>query len=329
MNEKPFAALRRFGFTLVELLVVIAIIGILIALLLPAIQAAREAARRAQCSNNLRQIGIAMQNYHGALGQFPWGSGYSTSTHGTWCIFILPYSEQAYHYKLFNLKLPMNDSKNHIAVTTPISMFICPTDPEAKNPIMKNRCTEDNNPDTTMATWYLGSMGPTQAGAGGCPFCSSPKSSASDPDSFCCQGWNLGTISPAGNGVGMFMRYPRGIKIKEVRDGLSNTFLAGETLPSHSIHAVAFGENIPIAPTNIPINTMEGKDEIPDHAHQVFARVQGFKSLHRQGANFLMGDASVHFVSEFIDYKLYNALGTRAGAGKFGEQNAAGLSMNE
>ena len=82
----------RTGFTLVELLVVIAIIGVLVALLLPAVQAAREAARRAECSNNLKQIGLGMQNYHGALGYFPPGAMMAEGS--SWSIFILPYMEQ-------------------------------------------------------------------------------------------------------------------------------------------------------------------------------------------------------------------------------------------
>src|SRR4051812_38797467 len=98
--------MRRRGFTLIELLVVIAIIAVLIGLLLPAVQAAREAARRAQCVNNLKQIGLAMHNYHDTVGSFPPGgiSGDATFGHWTggwwpWSVFILPQIEQA---PLFN-----------------------------------------------------------------------------------------------------------------------------------------------------------------------------------------------------------------------------------
>ncbi|WP_165069338.1 DUF1559 family PulG-like putative transporter [Paludisphaera rhizosphaerae] len=90
----------RSGFTLIELLVVIAIIAVLIALLLPAVQAAREAARRAQCVNNLKQIGIAMHNYHDVVGTFP--PGHRSSVCGTWQTFILPYIEGTNQYNAYN-----------------------------------------------------------------------------------------------------------------------------------------------------------------------------------------------------------------------------------
>ena len=91
----------RRGFTLIELLVVIAIIAVLIALLLPAVQSAREAARRAQCVNNLKQIGLAMHNYHSAVNSFPWGDGpwwIEWSAH----TLLLPYIEQGPIYNAIN-----------------------------------------------------------------------------------------------------------------------------------------------------------------------------------------------------------------------------------
>src|SRR5262245_17985795 len=91
---------HRRGFTLIELLVVIAIIGVLIALLLPAVQQAREAARRIQCTNNLKQIGLAMHNYHDTVGSFP--PARKGCCWGTWNIFILPYIEQASLYNAWN-----------------------------------------------------------------------------------------------------------------------------------------------------------------------------------------------------------------------------------
>src|SRR6478672_7200841 len=104
------------GFTLVELLVVIAIIGILVALLLPAIQAAREAARRSQCANNLKQIGLALHNYHSARNKFPPGVVYDTGTYSAtmnayngWTREILPYAEDSAIQKLYDPKLKVTD----------------------------------------------------------------------------------------------------------------------------------------------------------------------------------------------------------------------------
>src|SRR5271170_5845017 len=116
------------AFTLIELLVVIAIIAVLIALLLPAVQAAREAARRSQCVNNLKQLGLAMHNYHNTLGTFPIGSmgvrsingyvlGTPTNNRRTWSFMILPYLEQSSMFQAINFSLPWN-APNGAASTT-------------------------------------------------------------------------------------------------------------------------------------------------------------------------------------------------------------------
>jgi prepilin-type N-terminal cleavage/methylation domain-containing protein/prepilin-type processing-associated H-X9-DG protein len=117
--------IRRPAFSLVELLVVIAIIGVLIALLIPAIQAAREAARRSQCQNNLHQMGVAMQNYHGARGSFP--PAFLKPGNWGWSVWLLPFLEER------NLYAALNPTGSAIAVnpstTRPLNVFLCPSDP--------------------------------------------------------------------------------------------------------------------------------------------------------------------------------------------------------
>ena len=137
------SSVRRRGFTLIELLVVIAIIAVLISLLLPAVQSAREAARRAQCVNNLKQIGLAMHNYHDTVGSFPPGGiNGSDSWAGTWWdwpAFILPQMEQAPLYNAINFSLQNINQLDANAANDPqvtvwrsvISSYLCPSDPAA------------------------------------------------------------------------------------------------------------------------------------------------------------------------------------------------------
>ena len=108
----------------------------------------------------------------------------------------------------------------------------------------------------------------------------------------------------------------------DVKDGLSNTWMIGETLPAECIHNMAFGSNFPMAGTSIPLNVRATPSQMPQpgmsngqlHATNPHARLCGFKSSHVGGAFFVLGDASVHFISQTIDYRLYNELGTRNGS---------------
>jgi prepilin-type N-terminal cleavage/methylation domain-containing protein/prepilin-type processing-associated H-X9-DG protein len=142
--------IQRRGFTLIELLVVIAIIGVLVALLLPAVQAAREAARRAQCANNLKQVGIGLNNYHFAMGSFPVGFLYPTTPvppttsllQYRWSALaqMAPYLEQANLFNALNFDLPLAYRPagggafwpfypaNTTAMATHVTLFLCPTD---------------------------------------------------------------------------------------------------------------------------------------------------------------------------------------------------------
>ena len=313
-NHQPEIINRKSlrAFTLVELLVVIAIIGILVGLLLPAVQAAREAARRTQCSNNLKQIGLAMHNHHDAHERLPYGASaiFDHESLGSWGVFILPYLEEQAAFDQFDFSEAMTHVNNAEAIKTVVPAYLCPTDPGSSNPISTWHCARVPVPEVAKIS-YFGSMGPTHMG--NCADCPDPTPSASN---YCCRlSWFFGSFEKANLGVspgqfpGMICRWPRAVEFREVTDGLSKTFLVGETLPEHCCFNGAYVNNFQVTSTNIVLNLLVSDNRDGDD----YDIACGFKSMHPGGAQFVMGDGSVHFISESIDYKLYNELGSRAG----------------
>jgi prepilin-type N-terminal cleavage/methylation domain-containing protein len=319
------------AFTLVELLVVIAIIGILVALLLPAVQAAREAARRAQCMNNIRQFGIAIQNYHDAqkhLPQYhaaiPPAAGLTYAANAgwqwpgiIWTVLIMPYMEEQALYDRFNKKLKMTDDStlatlgysNRSLAKTIITNWVCPSNETASSPIFTDRRDAAGfdvyNPQNALGLYYAISMGPTQPDV--CRYCSN---STPAPNNYCCQGAGFGT-NPQDNSTGIVGRSDGIRTFKQISDGLSSTFLIGETRPEQCSYQSSFAPNFSLAGTQIPLNTFKPLCTVP--ANQCYADACGFKSTHPGGAHFVMVDTSVHFITEQIDYEVYNRLGTRKG----------------
>lgn len=245
MESRPGSVRYRPGFTLIELLVVIAIIAVLIALLLPAVQAAREAARRSQCVNNLKQIGLAMHNYHSSIGSFPQGQstsahlvgysgGYAGWTEWSAQALMLPYLEQGALYSSINFSFCGGyDAGQYINKTgwiTVISGFLCPSDGNAaKGTVFMGTGTPNTNN-------YRGSIGTTTSRydnqAGGSSW-NGYASCRPDPFSF----GTPPTCSPYSTGVFVYFAVNG---LRDITDGSSNT--------------VAYAESLVGDPANVSVN---------------------------------------------------------------------------
>lgn len=329
---------RQRGFTLIELLVVIAIIAILIALLLPAVQQAREAARRTQCKNNMKQIGLAMHNYHDVYNMFPLGAAARPNSAGPpgfgldisigAFASILPFIEQV------NLKNLYNDSlswelQSPVVARTKVPVYLCPSNagPEVEtNPV--------------LAAYPIG----TEIGA--CNYLLSKGAT---------QGWCLNPATD--RNIGMFGINLR-TRFRDMTDGSSNTLCVGEGASGFP-WAVSAGANPGVAipepagrvqqgwiapqPNPLAIQGMSGfttggnfgttvwrlnlnpivetvyDDAGLNNCNSANDFTSNFRSPHTGGGQFLLGDGSGRFISENIDQNLYNGLGTRGNGEVIGE----------
>lgn len=319
------------GFTLVELLVVIAIIGILVGLLLPAVQAAREAARRMQCTNNLKQMGLALHNYESANKRFPSGAMWHWDAYqsnvgpdgrysgvrdgrGSMLFYMLPYMEQNALYEMFDPAWPLDDARFPANVNNGMFLrgarvpsMICPSD--VNEPINPGR-------DQSQPSNYQGISGPTadisENPAVPCPLLSTLRQ------------YSLAGTNSA-NPAGLFTRegWAYQPKLSHMTDGTSNTLMMGEVRADSSGHVqVGWSHSNKWGIfTQVPINfdtkyrdiasaTAAGKDGC--NVYSNWNTEVGVKSRHTGGANVVLGDGSVHFLSQSIDMVMYNRLGAKA-----------------
>ena len=315
------------GFTLIELLVVIAIIAVLIALLLPAVQAAREAARRAQCINNLKQVGIAMHNYHGAINSLP--SGVYGCCNGTWQTFIMPYMELGTMSNAYNFNASRySDPWNTTVTYSTLGSFLCPSDTPSKP---TSTALGAANNGKISAHNYVANFGQTDVDqqtnivvdavyGGTLPFLGAPFS------------W----IAPYSNGNhNASPAKGRAINFASITDGLSNTILCSELVvgKASDLRGVTWWADAAHFTTNLPPNST-----LPDKMYSASAcgypgngntpcvvattagssstlppLYQSARSHHPGGVNSLMADGSVKFLKNSINVRTWRALSSTQG----------------
>jgi len=329
--------MKRRGFTLIELLVVIAIIAILIALLLPAVQQAREAARRTQCKNNLKQLGLALHNYHDVYNRFPvnhYDAGTPAGNNLTVLVGLLPYIDQAPLFNGINFGATTNITVyvvNGKRVSDYlIPGFVCPSDGTAVEPLTTGarRCS------------YAPSMGAQSLQSGvGCNLATYagtfPAGMGLDTDNDGEDPFNRGNVR-ADYGIssqvsGAFSRgrfYGWGAAMKDFTDGTSNTILMGEIRMSCNLfsqwgwawpESLWYATTAPINFNTCPNTAGFGSTPCATNNGSNWNAIFGFKSLHTGGAHFVMGDGSVRFLSENLDKLTYARLGDRHDGGVVGE----------
>ncbi|HEY2159620.1 MAG TPA: DUF1559 domain-containing protein [Isosphaeraceae bacterium] len=329
------------GFTLIELLVVIAIIAVLIALLLPAVQAAREAARRAQCVNNMKQIGLACYNYESSQGVYPMGNLTRSAAEDPNCAgtyyghtamsYILPFIENGSLYNIMNFSRPYNSVQQVTAYGTRIASYICPSD-----------TTGLKLDPTVFISTSQTSYAPVRGIRENIRWTQAPP--------------NASNRCGANDSEGLFganISY----RVADVVDGTSNTMMFGETsrfkeeessnshfsfwnvagawagppwtgTPAWTGDVRVTGGAFVVPRLNAPPVTNGGpscQDNVaaphslnwslpPENPVCINLGQCGFRSRHSGGANFLFSDGSVKFLKDSVNYLVYRSLGTRNGA---------------
>jgi prepilin-type N-terminal cleavage/methylation domain-containing protein len=346
---------RHLGFTLIELLVVIAIIAILIALLLPAVQQAREAARRTQCKNNLKQLGLALHNYHSSLNTFPpsmaHGGAASYTGGANWSVlaYLTPYLDQTNVYNAMNLNFPTYDSSynisapNRVVAGTIVSSFLCPSDRGA--------------PIISGVLGVTGGLGPSN-------YVACNGSGTIGRDGLATGGTATNYPGSPYQTDGVFFVNSR-VWIGDITDGTSNTICFSESLlgdrtanattlrerafavatPSYSYStfsdagcaaATAWADGTSRNPKGY--SWIHGEIGSTSYNHYYGPNSRSFdcggnalelgytafgwraaRSMHTGGAHTLLADGAVKFVSENIDLIVWRNLSTRSGGEVIGE----------
>jgi prepilin-type N-terminal cleavage/methylation domain-containing protein len=315
--HRQIAGRRRFdrrsplGFTLIELLVVIAIIGLMVALLLPAVQSVREAARRMQCQNNLKQVGLGIQNYESAHRFLPKGGAGTVSLTDpnsrarwrlSWGAAILPFMEQMPLYEMIDQNQPFIHPNNLAAGQTLVETLLCPTAPKVET-LRPNGDT----PSSTIRyarTDYGGNYG--------------ERGLRCLPQRNCQNNYSdLGSTDGGGRGT-LLLWIENDIAIRDIRDGTTYTILVGEA--PEGLHSIWIGHKN-VFDQSVPLDARIQTGSRWQACHSVFKSRQGnfcdfgqeFHSYHPGGCSFSYADASTRFLSNSMDVKVFAAMLSRRG----------------
>lgn len=296
MNKNlPQAPRRKPGFTLIELLVVIAIIAILVSIMLPAVQSAREAARRSQCRNNLMQFGIAFHNYSMTYEMLPPGTVNESGPivtepngyHMSWIVQLLPVMEQRNLFEQVDFGHSVYSAENAMVRAIQFSIVSCPSDYDGRYSI--------EGVGQVQASNYAASYGGSKD-----------------------------TISDRNNGL---LYLNSSIRFRQIRDGSSNTILAGEKIHPRkgddlgwmsgtvaTLRNTGIGINLSpdvISEFETPDDELDAGIAVPTEDTKITIASGGFSSRHPGGSVFLLADGSIRFLSASIDRSLYSHLGNR------------------
>ena len=301
---------RRTAFTLIELLVVIAIIAILIGLLVPAVQKVRAAAARTQCQNNLKQIGLALHNYHDTNKAFPANirPAAASTVRVRWLTYVLPYLEQDALYRRYDPNVNWHQPANLPVTSTPLSVVTCPATPL---PQRLDGAPDNNWVGIVAITDYAGIYGIDQ---------------------------RLVSLGVGTFGEGMSSRTNR-VLMADVTDGLSNTlhitesagrpdlYRAGKLVAKNAVNGGGWcrpaseywlsgaSADGTLIPGPVAVNATNGEDKGAVYPHPYYGTdgTGQTYSFHAGGANTLFGDGSVRFVQQSIPISTYAAIVTRSG----------------
>jgi len=302
-RPRKTSATNQNAFTLVELLVSITIIGLLIALLMPALMAARNSARRAHCANNLKNIGLALQSFHVGKGSFPAGyisgvdsSGNETGPGWGWISQSLAYMDQSPLSNLIDFRQPIESTANSPARSQLISNLLCPAN------------------EISKPTW------PAEV-----------RDASGEPMSlicrvaFCAYIGMYGSTDTTPTGDGLFFRNSH-IRVRDITDGTSRTIAAGErayvlgdgtwvgAVSGASMFPDEYAAKIAVEHLKPAAAMVLGHTGLGNGPNSANSEINQFYGLHGSGVNFVFADGHVVFLSDTIDYSLYQAMSTRAGA---------------